>query len=265
LLDPLAAQASTGDYPSDVLLDPTGTFAYVANVSTADVTVIRVDASGLTLNFVETQSVAAFPFALAADPTGRFLYVLETDAQIGGALDVFSCNRDTGALDPIETLALDTNPRGLIEDPQGQFLFLTRLSTAQSQGHVTTFRIDPISGRLGSAVQELDAGNTLRGGVVDPLGRFAHVADFVTNNVLSFRIDRAAGALVPLSPSTPTGSAPVIVSVDPTGQFLYSVNTGSSDVSSFAIEPITGALTAFGSPHVTGTLPATFSILSTFD
>ena len=69
---------------------------------------------------------------------------------------------------------------------------------------------------------------------VDPSGRFAYVADDVSN-VWVYAIDQATGALIPGTTVT-VGTRPLYVNVDPSGRFAYVANTGSNNVSVYAID-----------------------------
>src|SRR5882762_3954575 len=87
-------------------------------------------------------------------------------------------------------------------------------------------------------------------------GRFAYVANQLSNDVSAYAIDSATGNLTAIgSPFAVSGTTPVSLAVDPNGQFLYVVNNGSDNVSVYAIDSSTGALTAAGLPAPTGSSP----------
>src|SRR5580692_7453810 len=54
-------------------------------------------------------------------------------------------------------------------------------------------------------------------------GRFAYVANQLSNNLSAYSIDSSTGFLTPIadSPFPDTGTAPAAVVVDPNGQYLY--------------------------------------------
>lgn len=97
--------------------------------------------------------------------------------------------------------------------------------------------------------------------VADPLGRFAYVANLVSNasdqaTISMYTIDATTGILTPTSPATvPTGFLPQGIAIDPQGRFVYTVNTDDSSVSMFTINQTTGVLTATTPASVSTLIP----------
>jgi 6-phosphogluconolactonase (cycloisomerase 2 family) len=85
--------------------------------------------------------------------------------------------------------------------------------------------------------------------VVDPLGRFAYVANLVSNasdqaTISMYSISSSTGVLTPTTPATvPTGFFPQEIAIDPLGRFVYTANSDDSSVSMFSINQSTGVLT----------------------
>ncbi|MFZ1083772.1 MAG: beta-propeller fold lactonase family protein [Terracidiphilus sp.] len=86
--------------------------------------------------------------------------------------------------------------------------------------------------------------------VVDPAGRFAYVANLVSNatdqaTISMFTINPATGVLTPTSPATvPTGFFPQGIAIDPTGSFIYTADSDDNAISIFTVNQTTGVLTA---------------------
>ena len=84
--------------------------------------------------------------------------------------------------------------------------------------------------------------------VVDPLGRFAYVANLVSNasgpsSISMFTINPTTGVLTPATPSTvPTGWFPQEIAIDPKGRFVYTANSDDATVSMFTVNQTTGVL-----------------------
>jgi len=93
-------------------------------------------------------------------------------------------------------------------------------------------------------------------------GRFAYVANRISNTVSAYAIDPNSGALAPIggSPFAANGTTPTALAVDPNGQFLYVANSGSGTVSVFSINAATGVLTATGLGTATGSSPGALTI-----
>ena len=95
--------------------------------------------------------------------------------------------------------------------------------------------------------------------VVDPLGRFAYVANLVSNasdlsTISMYTINSTTGVLTPTAPATvPTGWFPQEIAIDPLGRFVYTANSDDSTVSMFTVNQTTGVLTP--------TTPATVSTM----
>ncbi len=84
--------------------------------------------------------------------------------------------------------------------------------------------------------------------IADPLGRFAYVANLVSNasgpsTISMYTINSTTGVLTPTTPATvPTGWFPQTIAIDPLGRFVYTANTDDSTVSMFTINQTTGVL-----------------------
>jgi 6-phosphogluconolactonase len=99
---------------------------------------------------------------------------------------------------------------------------------------------------------------------VDESGKFAYVANDVSNDVSAYTIDSTTGALTALVASPfAAGSNPTAVIVDPSGTFVYVANfngggtPGGNNISAYTINANTGALTPVtGSPFATGMNPS---------
>jgi 6-phosphogluconolactonase (cycloisomerase 2 family) len=97
--------------------------------------------------------------------------------------------------------------------------------------------------------------------VVDPLGRFAYVANLVSNasdlsTISMYTINSTTGVLTPTAPVTvPTGWFPQEIAIDPLGRFVYTANTDGSSVSMFTINQTTGVLTPTTPASVSTLIP----------
>jgi 6-phosphogluconolactonase len=97
--------------------------------------------------------------------------------------------------------------------------------------------------------------------VADPLGRFAYVANLVSNasdlsTISMYTINSTTGVLTPTTPATvPTGWFPQGIAIDPLGRFVYTANTDDSTVSMFTINQTTGVLTPTTPASVSTLIP----------
>ncbi|MGO9402571.1 MAG: lactonase family protein [Terriglobales bacterium] len=110
----------------------------------------------------------------------------------------------------------------------------------------------PASISTGYALPQFDSEEM----VVDPLGRFAYVANLVSNasdlsTISMYTIDSTTGMLTPTTPATvPTGWFPQEIAIDPLGRFVYTANSDDSSVSMFTVNQTTGVLTPTTPPSV---------------
>jgi 6-phosphogluconolactonase (cycloisomerase 2 family) len=91
---------------------------------------------------------------------------------------------------------------------------------------------------------------------VDPSGRFAYVANLMSNasdlaTVAMFTIDPSTGVLSPTTPPTvATGFFPQGIGIDPLARFVYTANSDDNSVSMFTVNASTGILTPTTPPAV---------------
>ncbi len=102
---------------------------------------------------------------------------------------------------------------------------------------------------------------------VDPGGRFAYVANLMSNaadlaTISMYSINSATGVLTPTTPATiPTGYFPQGIGIHPSGKFVYTANSDDNTVSMFSINQTTGVLTPTTPPTVaTGLSPLSVTV-----
>jgi 6-phosphogluconolactonase (cycloisomerase 2 family) len=106
--------------------------------------------------------------------------------------------------------------------------------------------------------------------VVDPLGRFAYVANLVSNasalsTISMYTINSTTGVLNPTTPATvPTGWFPQEIAIDPLGRFVYTANTDASTVSMFTVNQTTGVLTPTTPASVSTLVPGQILSIPSF-
>jgi len=89
-------------------------------------------------------------------------------------------------------------------------------------------------------------------------GKFAYVANAITNNISMYAINPTTGALMSQG-TIAAGTWPSSTAVDPSGKFAYVANARSNDVSTYTIDAATGALTSTGAAAA-GTLPGSVAV-----
>jgi len=287
-----------GTVPASVAVDPSGKFAYVANQTSNDVSAYTINATtgaltrilcvvgvGVSCNFNGDFLAGTVPASVTVDPSGKFAYVANFSANdvsaytIGaatGALARIPC--EFGGGDCIGTdFAAGTGPVSVTVNPLGKFAYVAN----QTSNDVSAYTINATTGALiripcvvGVGVS-CNGNNFLTGTVpasvaVDPLGKFAYVANQTANDVSAYTINAATGALTRIlcvvavgvdcniNNNFSAGTGPVSVAVDPSGKFAYVANFNSKDVSAYTINAATGALTQIPCAEFAGCIGSNF-------
>jgi 6-phosphogluconolactonase len=192
------------------------------------------------------EAVVGSPFDLAreatgiaADPSGRFLYLPTYEETIIG----LAIKAKTGVPAEISGSPFPV-PEGSLQlavAPSGRFLY----SVNTYAWSVSVHSISAATGALTEIGAEGTAAYPLSF-AMDPLGRFLYLNNTSDFNVYDYAIDSATGMLTPLLGSPfDLGGWSCALAIDPLGRFLYvwtALETGYV-IRAFAIDAATGVLT----------------------
>jgi 6-phosphogluconolactonase (cycloisomerase 2 family) len=289
----------TPGIPTSVVLDPTGSYAYVIvqqnavlNPSSTGVAAYTIEPDGKLSNISITP--VANPVGMVMDSKGKFLFVASGS---NGTVTVFSIGSNGGLTQVGEPTPLPSQPGGL--PPSAAALGITAtvypIQFAYCSGgapptaenlyvadNVNYFLLNysvSSSGSLtlvpfNSAQAGIPTGTNPAGVAVDPCNRFVYVSNAQPNTVSAYTIchtvsiqNSCPNANYSLQAVTgspfPTGDVPGPLIVDPYGKYLYVLDTGSNQISGFQISPATGSLTPFsGAPTSTNLSPTAIAIRS---
>jgi 6-phosphogluconolactonase (cycloisomerase 2 family) len=218
-------------FPASIVLDPTGTFAYVTSVNTPNpisdpctktsvIATYAVKSDG-TLSAIGSQALQGnvFPVALAIDSAGKYLFAADSSTCASNS------GQQTVAAGAVSVFAVGSNA-GLAEVPGSPFpvLAISGGGTANLVALAVTPTVFPAQG---SVDQSPPCSLT-----TPPTSEFLYVTDSQNNVVWEFSVDSSSGALG--SPNSfATGSIPAGVAVDPCNHFVYVANQGSNTVSAY--------------------------------
>src|ERR1700735_1641578 len=146
-------------------------------------------------------------------------------------------------------MGMMTPPPGPACTPATQPAFAYVLSTHPTD-MVSMFTVNSCTGALtpttpASTATQFDPESM----VVDHSGRFAYVANIVSNGsdlatISMFTIDSTTGVLTPTTPPTiGTGFLPQGIGIDAASKFVYTANSDDNTISMFTINSTTGVLT----------------------
>jgi YVTN family beta-propeller protein len=247
--------------PQSIAVDPTGSFAYVANNGCPDdfvgnVTTYTINTTTGALTAVLPDVPADFgPHSVAVAPSGKWVYVANDGAfeVTSGSIFVYDLDGTTGALtltgDGTVCIpsAICLTPFSIAVHPSGKFAYVADVG-GFFPTIISMFTIDATTGAF-TFEGTIPAGGRAEAVSVDPTGNFVYVANMnpggVSGNVAAFSINSTTGALTSIG-TIPAGTDPTSVAVDPTGKFVYVTNSGSNNVSIYTINTTTGALTSVG-------------------
>jgi YVTN family beta-propeller protein len=155
---------------------------------------------------------------------------------------------------------------------QSQYVYVPNNSGSGSDGSISVFTVDPISGILTALSQPIVTGAGLNNPVaiaISPKGTFAYAVNFFSNTVSMFSVNSSTGQLTALSPATvttdsscaPASGNSTAIAIHPAGAFAYITNKCTHSVSMFSINASTGIFSPLSTPSVnSGNFPQRISI-----
>ena len=200
--------------PSQMVVDPTAKFLYVANhadyVVGGQFSVFAIDSntgalteiSGSPFNYQSN----AEPSGIGMHPSGKFLYTALSNSS---GVDGVSVNTGTGALTLITGAPWSTGsflPDYVAMAPSGSFLYVSQ----KGVGAVNSFSIDQTTGVL-KLLQTLDGGDPSQM-VVDSTGKRLYASDTAFKGVSVYAIDQISGSLGP-PVDVPAGDVPGAIAI----------------------------------------------------
>ncbi len=178
---------AAGSGPSSVAVDPTGKFAYVANLGSNDVSMYTIDATTGALASTGTIAAGTQPVSVVEDPAGKFAYV----ANFGSNdVSIYTINATTGALTSAGTIAAGVAPISVAVDPSGKFAYAVNFNS----NDVSMYTINATTGAL-TSMGTIAADLSPTSIAIHPSGKFAYVTNSASNDVSIYSIDGATGAL----------------------------------------------------------------------
>jgi 6-phosphogluconolactonase len=203
--------------PISIAIDPTGSYAYVANAGDNNVSVYSIDASSGALTAIDANGSGAgsntyistgpgtvTPFSVTVDPSGTYLYVANRNSN---NISIFQIG-------------------------------------AGVPGTLSTPTIKPANEGAGATPVSI---------AIHPEGVYAYVLNTDSGTVNVYTI---SGSTLNYSSLASTGATPSSISIDSTGQYAYVANYGGNSISAYAINQSDGSLSSVsGSPFATGSGP----------
>ncbi|HUA16924.1 MAG TPA: lactonase family protein [Verrucomicrobiae bacterium] len=190
-----------GPHVHSVVLSPDNRFAYVNDLGLDEVLIYRFDGQKGTLTPNDPPfgrlDPGAGPRHFVLAPSGKFAYVIN---EMGRSVSVFSNDRTTGRLEPLQTVStLPKDFSGRNDDaeirihPSGRFLYASN----RGNDSIAVFAVDPASGKLTLVEYTSTQGKEPRGMDLDPTGKLLFAANQKSDDIVVFHIDQKTGKLTP--------------------------------------------------------------------
>ena len=261
---PRAPLGSGASQPKLLVMDPAGSFLYVMNAGSSNISVFSIDSGSGALTQITNSpsSIGLTPLNMQLSPSGSFLFVSVAGGTAGtndGSVAAYSVNG--GALSLLGVTSTGgVNPYGLAIDPSGTYLYAANYGsnsisvfTIGSSGSLAEVQGSPIAAGYSGPITM----------TFDPSGKYLYVANQVSNNVAAYSIT-SAGLPAALTTSTTTNafgteSSPSFLVAEPSGKYLFVGNQGASaGIQEFSVS--NGSLTAL-STYGVGNTPSSIAVL----
>ncbi|MFN4179154.1 MAG: lactonase family protein [Armatimonadota bacterium] len=232
-----------------------GIYAFEFNLRTAEATQPKLVAE------------APNPSFIAIHPSARFIYAVNEIWGGGkeGTVSAFAIQPDGNLQFLNQQSSKGVGPCHLTVDKTGKFVLVANYGS----GSVAVLPI-LTDGRLGEATCSIQhegksvnpqrqEGPHAHSVNLDPVNRFAIVADLGIDKLLVYRFDAVKGILEPNDTpfvATAPGAGPRHIAFHPNGKFLYAINELNSTVTAYSYDDAKGILTEL---QTVSTLPEGFA------
>jgi 6-phosphogluconolactonase (cycloisomerase 2 family) len=232
--------------PQQVLVHPSGNYLYSIG---GNGFVYVYDVNPTTGAIVANMSLPGAPYQVGSgngndkgviDPTGRFLYVVDS---LANTVSGFTITQSTGALSALAPLAVGQAPTDVLVDHTGAYLYVIN----QTDADITGFTITAGTGVLVPNTPAVAAPPYTVGslgspsfGTIDPTNAYLYVPDGASN-VDGFDIAPTTGLLTAFTTAIPpiTGAQALFnLAIDPGDKYIFvldATSTGDGDVYAFNV------------------------------
>lgn len=252
---------ATASGPVRVTVDPLQRFAFTANAQDHSISRYRIDPTTGSLSELQPKlAVDGTPSCIAADASGRFVYLSTHDVQgtNDGWLSTFGLDPTTGALTLLGSVAAGVESNWLGMDPTGQFLYVANAGDGTSgSATIQVFRLATQTGLPTGASLSLAAAGAWSLGF-HPTGRYLYAVLHNSNSTVPFQISEADGSLSAVDAGVQSALVPMAVALTPDGHWAYIASSsggGPGSIGLYAVEQSSGKLLPPASPFADGSAP----------
>jgi len=248
-------------------------YVYMTTSKTGVIDQYAIDFQSGALTSIGTPvATGTDPVRLVADPTGKFVYVVNQGSNTVQELAV----QGDGTLASKNSYATGNSPTAVAIDPQGKFLYVTfnYQTGASGPGGVSIF---PVNGdnSLGTALTQ-PVGKGPVAIEVSYFNHFVYVVDQETPTnatILGFSQNTTTGALTAVPGTTittvagqtvatgyPTAGVPSAIAEEPTSRFLYVTDQTDNYLIGYNVAPNGSLVAMINGPFLTGLFPVDVTV-----
>ncbi len=256
----ISEQSVMGISPAHVSVDPLGSFVYVSNYTSGNLSMFPIrDDGGLDMasDVVQHTGSSIHPtrqqkaHAHAADPSpdGKFLYVSDLGMD---KIMIYEVDRQQRALSPASTPWFENTPgagpRHLSFRPDGAYAY----SAEELSSTVAVLRVDKNSGalhqvqRISMLPDDFEGSNTAADIHVSPDGTFLYASNRGHESIVIYAVDESSGKLSLIGHEPTIGEHPRNFMIDESGELVFVANRDNNHVVLFQRDPLTGTLNYTG-------------------
>jgi 6-phosphogluconolactonase len=266
---------SGGRNPVAEVVAPNSKNLYVVNRDDNTVVQFGIGTDGKLYPQNTVNTPGGFPVAVAINPAGTFLYVVDTyqpgftDATPGpGAVVVYPISSSGKLGAPVANGNLPYFPVGLAPAGVNVLASGNTVYVVSKGGGTQLGRVYIFNSSTGGALTPLPGDGFVQAGTApnaiasDPSGRWVFVTDGAVNQLIGY-IASSSGALTPIvNGPFKTDRLPVAVTIDPRGFYMYVANFNSSTISAYAIDQGSGvpSQVAGSGSYATGGEPSCIAV-----
>jgi 6-phosphogluconolactonase (cycloisomerase 2 family) len=250
------APVITGTFPAKAASDKGGFRLYVSNSNpfnsgSNSVSAYFINRSNGHISPVPGSpfKVSRHPWGIAVHPSGKFVYVAESNNAAGDGVEAFMVNSN-GSLSQVAGSLFPTknDPQNLLIDATGHYLY----AADASSGYIDAFAINQTDGALtplpGSPDKITYPSSCISGPLPqdisrNPFNNHLYTADSFDNRISGYNISSTTGTLTQISGSpfndfgcnNNTAFNPNSVTIDGTGKFLYAANSEADNIAIYSV------------------------------
>ncbi len=206
-----------GPHPHFVGTDPDNHYLFVPDLGSDKVVIYKLDPGQCSLTPHGTGQCppGSGPRHLVFHPSGRFAYVVN---ELTLTVTAFRFDPAAGTLEEIQTIEglpeqdrkLPSTAAEIYIHPTGKYLYTSN----RNDDTITTFQVDPQSGKLAFVEREPIRGSHPRSFNLDPSGNWLLAAGRDTNSIALFKIDQRTGRLV-FNDNVVQAPSPICIEMQP--------------------------------------------------